>query len=132
MNALNAVSYRLSAIEQRIDRTEEQIQSRPAIAADMSGVADVSISSQEVDEISDAGDDAVIPSAQFLKKSKHIQAVVDEKLQKLVRLNKQGKFKSQYGGTEQINVKHQVPWPQHYVLTGTSKSRVTYDSFTTF
>ena len=82
LNALNAVSYRLSAIEQRIDRTEEQLQSRPAVAADASGATDVSTSSsQEVGEISDAGDDAVIPSAQFLKKPKHIQAAVDERLQ---------------------------------------------------
>ena len=29
LNALNAVSYRLSAIEQRIDRTEEQLHNRP-------------------------------------------------------------------------------------------------------
>ena len=89
-------------------------------------------SSPEVDEVSDAGDDAVIPSAQFLKKSKHIQAAVDERLQELARVNEQGRFKSQLGGNEQIHVKHQVPWPQNYVLPGTSKSRVTYDSLTSF
>ena len=133
LNVLNAVSYRLTAIQQRIDRTEEQLQSRPKIATDAIGAADVSTSSsQEVDEVSDPGDDAVIPSAQFLKKSKHIQAAVDERLQEVARINEQGRFKSQRGGNEQINVKHQVQWSQNYVLAGTSKSRVTYDSLTTF
>ena len=42
LNALNAVSYRLTAIEQRIDRTEEQLQSCPKTATDASGAADMS------------------------------------------------------------------------------------------
>ena len=41
-------------------------------------------------------------------------------------------FKSQHGGKEQIMVKNQVPWPQYYVLAGTSKSRVIYDNLSTF
>ena len=132
LNALNAVSYRLSAIEQRIDRTEEQLHSRPSAGAEaVSNEVSTSVS-QEVDEISDAGDDAVIPSAQFLKKSKHIQAAVDERLHELARINEQGRFKSQHGGSEQIHVKHQVPWPQNHVLSGTSKSRTSYDSLSTF
>ena len=36
------------------------------------------------------------------------------------------------GGSEQIQVIHQVPWRQNYVLAGTSKSRVTCDSLSTF
>ena len=131
MNALNAVSYRLTAIEQKIDRMEEQLQSHPKVTDDAFGVVDVSTSSsQEVDEASNAGDDAVIPSAQFLKKTKHIQDAVNERLQELARINEQGRFKC--GGNEQINVKHQVPWPQSYVFDGTSKTRVTYVSLSTF
>ena len=41
-------------------------------------------------------------------------------------------YKSQRGGKDQVMVKNQVPWPQNYVLAGTSKSRVTYDSLSTF
>ena len=41
-------------------------------------------------------------------------------------------FRSQRAGNDQIQVTCQVPWPQNYVLAGTSKSRVTYDSFSTF
>ena len=123
---------RLTAIEQRIDRTEEQLHSCPLSGADAAGNDVSTSSSQEVDEMFGAGDDAVIPSTQFLKKSSHIQAAVDEKLQELARINEQGRFKSQRGGNEQINVKYQVPWPQNHVLSGTSKSRTSYDSLTIF
>ena len=55
-NALNAVSYRLTAIEQRIDRTEEQLQSRPKVVNEAPSSAKVSTSLlQESDEESDAG-----------------------------------------------------------------------------
>ena len=105
------------------------------MADDALRVARVSTSfSQDLDEDSDAGDDAVIPTNQFMKKSKHIQDVVDvvdQRLQ-LAHINEQGTFKSQRAGHDQIQVKCQVPWPQNYVLAGTSKSRVTYYSLSTF
>ena len=87
---------------------------------------------EELDEDSDAGDDAVIPTIKFLKNSKQIQNAVDLRLQELSRINDQGTYKSQPGGKEQIMVKNQVPWPQNHVLAGTSKNRVTYDSLSTF
>ena len=110
LNALNAVSYRLTAIEQRIDRTEEQLQSRPKVVTDAPGSAKVSaFLFQELDEESDAWDNAVIPTTQFLKKSSHIQQAVDQRLKELIFINEQGVFKSQRGGNEQIHVKCQVP-----------------------
>ena len=45
---------------------------------------------------------------------------------------KKVRSKSQRGGNEQIFVKRQVPWPQNYVLSGTAKTRVCYDSLTVF
>ena len=125
---LNAVSYRLSATELRIGRTEE-LQGHPKLASDALSAVEVSTSpSQKTDEDSDAGDDAVIPSAKFLKKSKHIQEAVDLRLQELVRINEQGEYQSQREGNELVNIKYQVPWPKKYALSGTSKSKVTYDS----
>ena len=64
---LNALK---TAIEQRIDRTEEQLHSRPLSGTDAAGNDVSTSSSQEVDEMLDTGDDAVIPSTQFLKKMK--------------------------------------------------------------
>ena len=46
----------------------------------------------------------------------------------------QGKFKSQGGGgggggsNDKFWCKKEVPWPQNHILSGTSKSRVTYDN----
>ena len=37
-------------------------------------------------------------------------------------------FRSQRGGSDQIRVKYQIPWPQSFILTGTSKNRDRYDS----
>ena len=47
-------------------------------------------------------------------------------------MNEKGMFKTQRGGTEQISIKYQVPWPQNFVLAGTSKTRVSYDSLSIF
>ena len=59
LSALNAVSFRLSAIEQRIDRTKEQLQGHIKFGSDAGSSLNVSTTpSQEVDQDSDAGDDA--------------------------------------------------------------------------
>ena len=131
LNALNAVSCRLSAIEQRIDRTEEQLQVQSAVTSS-SPLNTSTTPSQDGDEDSDAGDDAVIPTVKYLKSARHIQEAVDLRLQELTKINEQGKFKSQRVNNDSITVKQQIPWPQNYVLAGTSKARVTYDSLSTF
>ena len=64
----------------------------------------------------DAEDDAIIPSVHMLKGYKQIQHPVDQRLKELTILNEKGTFKSQRGVQDQICVKHQVPWPQNYIL----------------
>ena len=68
----------------------------------------------------------------FLKSSRGIQHAVDKRLQELASLNERGMFKSQRGGNDQVTVPNKIPWPQNHILAGTSKSRVTYDSLSTF
>ena len=77
-------------------------------------------------------EEVVTPTTAFLKSSRGIQDAVDRRLQELASLNKRGMFKSKRGGNEQVTVKHKIPWPQNHILVGTSKSRVTYDSLSTF
>ena len=128
--ALNSVSSRLSSMEQKMDRTEEQLQGgcqqAPSTSSERATVDMVS------DQESDVENDAIIPSAHMLKGSKQIQEAVDQRLKELTTLNEKGTFKSQRGGQEQIFVKPQVPWPQNYILSGTSKNRVSYDSLSIF
>ena len=133
LNALSAVSSRLTAIEQRIGKTGEQLQNTTKSGSDGVKLAGLGASSQEeLNEDSDAGDDAVIPIIKFLKSSKQIQNAVDHRLQELSRINYQGIYKSQGDGKYQVMVKNQVPWSQNHVLAGTFKNRVTYDSLSTF
>ena len=132
VDALSAVSCRLEAIERRIDKTEEQIQGK--LGGGTATVASPVASSSHTQELdsSDAEDDAVIPTMKFLKSSHNIQQAVDQTLQQLASLNEKGMLKSQRGGGDQITVKCQVPWPQNFVLAGTSKNRVSYDNLSIF
>ena len=73
LSALNAVSCRLSAIEQRIDRTGEQLQGYVKPGSDVASSLNLSTTpSQDVDEDSDPGDDTVIPTPKFPPKPPNI------------------------------------------------------------
>ena len=130
VDALSAVSSWLEAIKRWIDKTKEQIQG--SLGGGVANVASpVASSSQELDS-SDTEDDAIIPTMQFLKSLHKIQQAVDHRLQQLASLNEKGTLKSQRGGGDQITVKCQVPWPQNFVVMGTSKNRVSYDNLSVF
>ena len=43
-------------------------------------------------------------------------------------ISQKGKCKSQRGGSETAFVKNEIPWPQNYILGGSSKCRVSYDN----
>ena len=103
----------MTAIEQRIERTEEQLQStvKPGLAG--VNIAGLGSTPDEMDEEGDAEDDAVIPTMKFLKDSKQIQHAVDQRLQELTCINDRGMFKSQSGGKDQVMVKNQVYWSQN-------------------
>ena len=79
LNALSAVSSRLTAIEQLIEKTEEQFQKSGSDGIKLGGLS--ASSQEELDEDSDVGDDAVTPTIKFLKSSKQIQNAVDHRLQ---------------------------------------------------
>ena len=133
LHALNSVSSRLTAIEQRIQNTEDQLQKGATSFSD--AVASPSSTggscrSRQVD--SEEEDDVVTPTTAFLKTSRGIQNAVDKHLQELATLNEQGTYRSQRGGHEHLTVKHKIPWPQNHILPGASTSRVTYDSLSTF
>ena len=116
INALQAVSLRLSAIEQRIERTEEKLEAAPAQTGPQSlpekPLPNVSSNIWSIDQ----HQDTVIPSIQTLQGSQMIQKQVDERLQQLSQLNEKGTFKSQRGGTDIVWVKKQTPWPQNFIL----------------
>ena len=133
LNALNSVSSRLTAIEQHIQNTEDQLQRGATSLSDGVTSQTSSFGSRRSRQVeSDDEDDGVTPTTAFLKSSRGIQNAVDKRLQELATLNEQGTFRSQRGGHDQITVKHKVPWSPNHILAGASKSRVTYDSLSTF
>ena len=73
--------------------------------------------------------DLILPSLCGLRQPSQLQTQVDRRLQELQAINLQGKFKSQHGGVnETIWCKREVPWPQNFILSGSNKSRTSYDS----
>ena len=93
-STLNAVSCRLSAIEQKMERAEEQLQGCVKSGSDAGISLNLSTTpSQDVDEDSDTGDDTIIPTSKFLKTSRHIKEALDLRLQELAKINEHGKFK---------------------------------------
>ena len=74
--------------------------------------------------------ESVVPSVQFLRQNDALQSEVEKRLAELKNLNEsatRGRVKSQRGGPGEISVKRVVDWPQNFTLTGTNKTRPTYD-----
>ena len=81
---------------------------------------------------SSSSDDSDDPSLETLK-SHRLQQKVDARIRELNHSshlpgkNKKLKYKSQRGGSVDVEVKHKVHWPHEAVLGGVSRQRVMYD-----
>ena len=120
LNELKSLSGRMSAMEERVNRVEKPGNQSAPVAAKTTAVASSTASSTV--------SDTVIPSIDFLRASGTIQARVDDRIKELQAMHPQGKFKSQRGGSDTYWCKKKVPWPQNHILSGTTKSRVSYDN----
>ena len=67
------------------------------------------------------------PDLNALRQDALIQLKVEQRLKELQETEKQGKLKSLRGGSVEVMVKHKVKWPHEYILSGSSKERVSYD-----
>ena len=117
LQELQSLSGRMSKIEEKVNN-----QQQPASAVESSAMSQASSSTSEPEL------DLMIPTMEVLKKSTTIQAAVDNRLKELSSLSEKGKFKSQRGGSETVWVKYEVPWPHNHVLSGSNKSRTSYDA----
>ena len=80
-----------------------------------------------------ASSQSVIPSITYLRNNESVQTKVEKRLAELKNLNETatiGRIKSQRGGPGEVFVKKLVDWPQHFILTGTHKTRLSYDDLT--
>ena len=70
----------------------------------------------------------VMPSISKLQRLSHIQDQVGAWIKELQTAAEKGKCQSQKGGSETVFVKHEILWPQNYVLGGSTKSRLSCNS----
>ena len=72
---------------------------------------------------------ATVPDLNTLRQDALIQLKVEERLKQLQESDKPGKIKSLRGGGGgvEVLVQNKVKWPHEYVLSGSSKERVSYD-----
>ena len=87
LNELKQLNSRISKVEEKVESQDKGHISSPKSAKNATSMA----SSSQVDA------DMVLPSLSGLRKSKHLQTQVNQRLQELQAISMQGKFKSQRG-----------------------------------
>ena len=69
-----------------------------------------------------------IPDLNTLRQDMSVQALVEQRLRQLADTEQKGtKIKSLRGGSVEVLVPNRVKWPHEFVLSGSSKERVSYD-----
>ena len=77
--------------------------------------------------------ESVVPSLGYLRGNETVQAEVEKTLAELAQINEtatKGRLKSQREGSGDITIKIIVDWPQNFILTGSRKTRPSYDDLT--
>ena len=72
-----------------------------------------------------------IPDLNMLRQDALIQLKVEQRLKEIQEADKPGKIKSSRGGSVEVLVKNKVKWPHEYILSGSSKERISYDHLST-
>ena len=122
----------MESMDKRVQRTEaalEQGSSQPGLTHSSSHK---SLNQATVSHGSDTASntaESVVPSMEYLRSDESLQNEVEKRLADIKNLNEEatrGRVKSQRGGPGEITVKKSVDWPQHFILTGTHKTRPIY------
>ena len=72
-----------------------------------------------------------IPDLNMLRQDALIQLKVEQRLKEIQEADKPGKIKSSRGGSVEVLVKNKVKWPYEYILSGSSKERISCDHLST-
>ena len=76
-----------------------------------------------------------MPSKKFIKEDGKIQEQVRARMEELKHMNDKdcpGKFKSQRSSNDDVTVKLKIPWPQNQELSGSTRSRPSYDQLNVY
>ena len=132
---LRKIGEKMEAMDRRVQRTEAALEQGSSHVS-LPGTSQVQSQYDTVLHGTDtelASSQSVVPSMSFLRTNESIQHEVEKRLTELRHLNEsasKGRVKSQRGGPGEIFVKKSVDWPQHFILTGTHKTRPSYDDLT--
>ena len=130
---LQQLGEKMDSMDKRVQRTEAALGQGNSQARQVTSNASVSKPSSTVahsNATEDVNSESVVPSVEFLRQNETLQSEVEKRLTELRNLNEsasRGRVKSQRGGPGEISVKRVVDWPQNFILTGTNKTRPTYD-----
>ena len=121
----------MEQMDRRVQRTEAALE-QGSVQASTSASSAASHSNNLVggSTMEQATVESVVPSINYLRTNESLQSEVEWRLAELRNINefaKQGRVKSQRGGPGEISVKRIMDWPQNFILTGSQKTRPTYD-----
>ena len=136
------LSSKMNSMVKRLATTEKQLQS--ASTSDSQQQRDKGKKFKQkvppVPQIQSSDEDSsdpevVMPSKKFIKKDGKIQEQVRACMGELKHMNDKdypGKFKSQRSSNDDVTVKFKIPWPQNQVLSGSTRSRPSYDQLNVY
>ena len=125
------ILQQLQSLGQRLDNMEEKSCKKTSDQAKVKNktvkTKKVKNSETPVTVASQSKHLATVPDLNTLRQDALIQLKVEERLKQLQENDKPGKIKSLRGGAVEVLVQNKVKWPHEYVLSGSSKERVSYD-----
>ena len=132
---LQQLGSKMDQMDRRVQRTEAALEQGNSQASHATVIPHSSPSSKTLSAGIDTEttEESVVPSLGYLRNNVSVQAEVDKRLAELAQMNEtatKGRLKSQRGGPGDITVKRLVDWPQNFILTGSRKTRPSYDDLT--
>ena len=132
---LQQLGDKMDQMDRRVQRTEAALEQGNSQASNSTVIPHSSPTSKTLSAGIDTETTAesVVPSLGYLRNNVSVQAEVDKRLAELAQMNEtatKGRLKSQRGGPGDITVKRIVDWPQNFILTGSRKTRLSYDDLT--
>ena len=140
LQEMKSLSSKMNLMEKRLATTEKQLKASTS-AYQQNGRSEKSqkkvpaVPQPQTSEEDSSDAELVMPSKKFIKEDPKIRQQVKARMEELKHINDrdcQGKFKSQRSTNDDVTVKFKIPWPQNQVLSGSTRSRPSYDQLNVF
>ena len=140
LQEMKSLSSKMTVMEKRLEMTEKQLQTTTTMKVPQDKGKKIrrkgpAVPQPQTSEDESSEPEMVMPSKKFIKEDHKIQEQVKARMEELKNINErdsQGKFKSQRSVNDDVTVKFKIPWPQNQVLSGSTRSRPSYDQLNVF